>query len=269
MDSAPTSPPVGAASYIFHDWTVIVLILIAVFAVLVIAGMIWGQKKARERHRVEEAAEERAEEAGTTLPPAPPPPPAAADTGLPPDEPRPRPEPETLPSPPPAPPITRDVEPQPLAARELAPEPIAASAAEPEPVVEPVAEPAPAPEPAAEAPTEPPAAPPPEPAPVPEPVATPPEPSPPTPAAPAPNVAGALALTTIKGLGPKVAAMLAERGITRVDQLAALSPDEASALDVQLGAFTGRMGRDRWIEQAKLLAAGDTAAYEAQFGKLG
>jgi predicted flap endonuclease-1-like 5' DNA nuclease len=257
MDSAPTSPPVGAASYIFHDWTVIVLILIAVFAVLVIAGMIWGQKKARERHRVEEAAEERAEEAGTTLPPSPPPP--AADTGLPRDEPRPQPEPETPPSPSPAPPVGRDVEPEPLAARELAPEPIAASEAEPEPVAQ-------TPEPAAEAPIEPPAPPP-----VPEPVAAPPEPSPPppAPAAPEPNVAGGLALTTIKGLGPKVAAMLAERGITRVDQLAALSPDEASALDVQLGAFTGRMGRDRWIEQAKLLAAGDTAAYETEFGKLG
>jgi predicted flap endonuclease-1-like 5' DNA nuclease len=270
MDSA-NPPPVGAAAYIFQDWTVIVLILIAAFAVLVIAGMIWGQKKARERHRVEEAAEERAEEAGATLPPAPPPPPTDADTGLPPDEPRTRPEPETPPSPLPAP-INRNVEPQALAARELAPEPIPAPAAEPEPVAKaPEPEPVRAPEPAAEAlaePTAPP--PPPKSAPAPEPVAAPPEPSPPpAPDAPAANVGGALALTTIKGLGPKVAAMLAERGITRVDQLAALSPDEASTLDVQLGAFTGRMGRDRWIDQAKLLAAGDTAAYEAEFGKLG
>jgi hypothetical protein len=29
------------------------------------------------------------------------------------------------------------------------------------------------------------------------------------------------------------------------------------------------MARDRWIEQAKLLAAGETAAYEGEFGKLG
>ena len=94
MDSA-NPPPVGAAAYIFQDWTVIVLILIAVFAVLVIAGMIWGQKKARERHRVEEAAEERAEEAGVPLPPAPPPPPIDADAGLPRDEPPLVPEPET------------------------------------------------------------------------------------------------------------------------------------------------------------------------------
>jgi predicted flap endonuclease-1-like 5' DNA nuclease len=270
MDSASSPPPVGAAPYIFHDWTVIVLILIAVFAVLVIAGMIWGQRKARERHRVEEAAEERVEEAGATSPPAPlpPPPTTDADTGLARDEQRPRPKPETPVSPPPAPPVTRNAEPQPLAARELAPEPIPATAAEPEPsphTAEPVAEPVP--EPAAETPVKAAAPPPPpEPAPVPEPVAAPPEPSP---AAPVANVAGALALTTIKGLGPKVVAMLAERGITRVDQLAALSPDEASALDVQLGAFTGRMARDRWIEQARLLAVGDTAAYEAEFGKLG
>jgi predicted flap endonuclease-1-like 5' DNA nuclease len=79
----------------------------------------------------------------------------------------------------------------------------------------------------------------------------------------------ALPLTAIKGLGPKVASMLAEHGITGIEQLAALTPDQAGALDIQLGIFTGRMARDRWIEQAKLLAAGDTAAYEAQFGKLG
>ena len=110
--------------------------------------------------------------------------------------------------------------------------------------------------------------------PEPEPVAAAtPEPAPTAEPEPAPSIepaiAGALALTTIKGLGPKVAAMLAERGITRVDQLAALSADEATALDVQLGSFTGRMARDRWVDQARLLASGDTAAYEAEFGKLG
>ena len=76
-------------------------------------------------------------------------------------------------------------------------------------------------------------------------------------------------LTTIKGLGPKIAATLAERGITRVDQLAALTPDQAADLDAALGTFQGRMARDRWIEQARLLAAGDHAGYEAAFGKLG
>ena len=29
------------------------------------------------------------------------------------------------------------------------------------------------------------------------------------------------------------------------------------------------MARDRWIEQATLLSAGDKAGYEAEFGKIG
>lgn len=87
--------------------------------------------------------------------------------------------------------------------------------------------------------------------------------------APANGTAIATDLTQIKGLGPKVAALLMERGVTHVDQLAALGPDEAAALDAALGSFRGRMARDRWVEQARLLSAGDRAGYEAAFGKLG
>ncbi|GAA0324554.1 hypothetical protein GCM10009087_38590 [Sphingomonas oligophenolica] len=76
-------------------------------------------------------------------------------------------------------------------------------------------------------------------------------------------------LTQLKGLGPKLAATLAELGFTRIDQIAALTPTEAADLDARLGAFQGRMARDRWIEQAKLLSAGDKAGYEAEFGKIG
>ncbi len=75
-------------------------------------------------------------------------------------------------------------------------------------------------------------------------------------------------VTQLKGLGPKVAAQLGELGVSTVGQMAALSEGEAQAIDAQLGNFTGRMGRDRWIEQARLLAAGDKAGFEAVFGKL-
>lgn len=75
-------------------------------------------------------------------------------------------------------------------------------------------------------------------------------------------------LTRIKGLGPKVATRLAELGITRVDQLAMLTDDDAEALDAQLGAFRGRIARDRWVEQARFLAAGDVRGFEAVFGRL-
>ena len=75
-------------------------------------------------------------------------------------------------------------------------------------------------------------------------------------------------VTTLKGLGPKVAAKLAEHDITTVGDVAALDDAAAERLDVQLGAFTGRMRRDRWLEQAQLLAAGDRAGFEQEFGKL-
>lgn len=76
-------------------------------------------------------------------------------------------------------------------------------------------------------------------------------------------------LTRIKGLGPKAAAMLGGHGITRYDQLAALSPEQAAFLDAGLETFKGRMGRDRWQEQARHLASGDIAGFEQKFGKLG
>jgi predicted flap endonuclease-1-like 5' DNA nuclease len=80
--------------------------------------------------------------------------------------------------------------------------------------------------------------------------------------------AGGSELTQLKGLGPKLAATLAELGYTRIDQIADLTPAEAEALDARLGTFKGRMTRDRWIEQARLLTTGDRSAYEAAFGKL-
>lgn len=159
--------------------------------------------------------------------------------------------------------------------------PGAAIAAERRAPVEPTDLPAPAPQPVQEPRHAAPAAPatPPVPA---EPIASPSSPAPAEPAAtpsaqpvsavpaPAPVPANAASdLTTLKGLGPKVAAQLAETGITSIADLAALSPTEADRIDASLGTFQGRMARDRWVEQARLLAAGDRAGYEAKFGKLG
>ena len=36
-----------------------------------------------------------------------------------------------------------------------------------------------------------------------------------------------------------------------------------------MGAFKGRIARDRWVAQAKLLAEGERDRFEAEFGKLG
>lgn len=75
-------------------------------------------------------------------------------------------------------------------------------------------------------------------------------------------------LRRMKGVGPKVVATLAAMGITRYAQIAAWTDEDAAAVDAQLGAFKGRIARDHWIEQAKLLAADDVAGFEAKFGKL-
>jgi predicted flap endonuclease-1-like 5' DNA nuclease len=200
MSAAPQSA--GSAAEAFYGMTVASLGLIALSAVVVIIGIVYGMHLARGRHAAEDAAEERVEEYEAEVP--------------------------------------RGTE---------APDAIAAAAspeaAEPERVSTPSPDPAPRPERA--------------PVPVPK----------PAPKAATPRPADDRPLTTIKGLGPKVAGILGELGVTRIDQIAALGAAEAETLDAQLGAFTGRMARDRWIDQAKLLSAGDTAAYEAEFGKLG
>jgi predicted flap endonuclease-1-like 5' DNA nuclease len=75
-------------------------------------------------------------------------------------------------------------------------------------------------------------------------------------------------LLRLKGVGPKLAAMLNERGITRFDQIAKLAPGQVETIDASLGAFRGRFERDRIQEQADYLARGDIGGYESKFGKL-
>lgn len=75
-------------------------------------------------------------------------------------------------------------------------------------------------------------------------------------------------LRKIKGLGPKMLALLHSLGITRYQQIASWTDADLDELDTRLGAFAGRPRRDNWVEQARLLASGDTGGYEAKFGKL-
>ncbi|TXC71811.1 hypothetical protein FSB78_13245 [Sphingomonas ginsenosidivorax] len=232
--------------------TTVHLAIIAVLAVLAILGILWGMRKKRARTAAARELVEHAEEAG--VPPATP-------------EATPR---EATP---------RDAAPAPTQSQsqgQVATPPVAPA---PPPIAAPIAppiEPTPAPVPPAPEATDLAAA---------EPIADEPiaasfdagpatelaPPAPPAPATPAPAPATDYAsepVTQLKGLGPKVAGRLAELGVTTIGDMSALSSDQAESIDAQLGAFTGRMGRDRWIEQARLLAAGDRAGFEAVFGKL-
>ena len=75
-------------------------------------------------------------------------------------------------------------------------------------------------------------------------------------------------LRRIKGVGPKLVALLQGLGITTYSQIAAWTEADIDRIDAQLGSFAGRIRRDSWVEQAKFLAAGDTAGFEAKFGRI-
>jgi predicted flap endonuclease-1-like 5' DNA nuclease len=75
-------------------------------------------------------------------------------------------------------------------------------------------------------------------------------------------------LGKLKGVGPKFAQLLNERGIIRFDQIARLTPDEVERLDAVLGPFRGRLTRDRIVDQSDYLARGDLDGFEQRFGKL-
>lgn len=68
-------------------------------------------------------------------------------------------------------------------------------------------------------------------------------------------------LKKITGVGPVLEKRLNAIGITRYEQIAALSPEDAARADEALG-FKGRIERDGWIEQARALAEGGGAQKE-------
>lgn len=110
----------------------------------------------------------------------------------------------------------------------------------------------------------------PEPAPVSTPAPAPVEPAPvvaPEPVAAAP-VDGEDDLLRLKGVGPKLKTLLIDLGVTRYAQIAAWTDADLAAIDAKLGNFKGRPVRDQWVDQAKYLASGDIAGFEAKYGKV-
>lgn len=84
----------------------------------------------------------------------------------------------------------------------------------------------------------------------------------------APPTSNSDELLRVKGIGPKLATQLHDLGITRLEQIAAWDEAEIDRVDAQLDRFQGRIRRDDWVTQARLLTSGDTTAYEERFGRL-
>ncbi|MCZ0811919.1 MAG: NADH:ubiquinone oxidoreductase [Pseudomonadota bacterium] len=70
-------------------------------------------------------------------------------------------------------------------------------------------------------------------------------------------------LKEIKGVGPKLETLLNEMGFYHFDQIASWGPDEVAWVDGNIKGFKGRVSRDNWVEQAKVLASGG----ETEFSK--
>ncbi|BDI61671.1 hypothetical protein [Qipengyuania nanhaisediminis] len=107
----------------------------------------------------------------------------------------------------------------------------------------------------------------PSPAPTPAPAPAPAPATAPAPAGAAADATGADDLSRIKGVGPKLVAMLHQHGITRFEQIASWSDDDIARIDATLGRFSGRIERDHWVEQARLLSSGDETGFAEQFGR--
>jgi predicted flap endonuclease-1-like 5' DNA nuclease len=60
-------------------------------------------------------------------------------------------------------------------------------------------------------------------------------------------------LTLLSGIGARLAQRLAERGVTRFAQIAALTPEQVATLDSEM-KLMGRIDRDAWVAQARALA---------------
>jgi predicted flap endonuclease-1-like 5' DNA nuclease len=83
----------------------------------------------------------------------------------------------------------------------------------------------------------------------------------------APREGGADDLKQIKGIGPKLEKLCHALGFYHFDQIANWTADEIAWVDANLEGFKGRVTRDDWVAQAKVLASGGTTAFASKVRK--
>jgi NADH-quinone oxidoreductase subunit E len=75
-------------------------------------------------------------------------------------------------------------------------------------------------------------------------------------------------LKLIVGIGPKLEALCHSLGFYHFDQIAGWTEGEIAWVDDNLEGFKGRVTRDKWVAQAKILAAGGTVEEAERAAKL-
>lgn len=76
-------------------------------------------------------------------------------------------------------------------------------------------------------------------------------------------------LKEIKGVGPKLEKLLNSMGFYHFDQIANWTADEEAWVNANLVGFKGRVSRDNWVEQAKILASGGETEFSKRVDKGG
>ncbi len=76
-------------------------------------------------------------------------------------------------------------------------------------------------------------------------------------------------LKMIKGIGPKLEKVLNKMGVYHFDQIASWRAREVKWVDENLEGFKGRVSRDEWVKQAKVLAKGGTTEFAKKVKKGG
>ena len=71
-------------------------------------------------------------------------------------------------------------------------------------------------------------------------------------------------LKLIKGVGPKLENLLHKLGVFHFDQVASWQKKEVDWVDENLEGFKGRVSRDQWVKQAKILAKGGTTEFSSR-----
>lgn len=80
----------------------------------------------------------------------------------------------------------------------------------------------------------------------------------------APRAGKADNLKEIKGVGPKLEALLNSMGYYHFDQIAAWTDAQVAWADQNLVGFKGRVSRDAWVDQAKVLAEGGETDFSSR-----
>ncbi|CRK74607.1 NADH dehydrogenase subunit E [Nereida ignava] len=76
-------------------------------------------------------------------------------------------------------------------------------------------------------------------------------------------------LKQIKGVGPKLEGLLHSMGVFHFDQIGSWRKKEVEWVDENLEGFKGRVSRDEWVKQAKVLAKGGQTEFSKKVKKGG